>query len=1346
MESNVEQYELSPIQEGMLFHHLLGAHAGVDVEQIVIDAQEPLDAEALQAAWQNVVDRHAVLRTGFLWEGLAKPVQQVRAAVPIRIERPDQDPEDYLRSDRRRGFDLREAPLMRLALFDSGEKRRLVWSLHHILMDGRAFVIVLREVFQFYNAIRAGETLALPEPRSFREYIEWIGARDNSGAKEFWAAKLKGFTVPTPLLVDRSADAATEDRYGEEELRLPLDLSSRLREFAKAEGLTMNTLVQGAWALLLSRYSGEEDIAFGATKTTRRSSVPGADSMVGLFLATIPVRTRVASEQPVRDWLKELRAEWVSLRAHEHTPLVLIHEASVIAPGAPLFDTLVVYENQRFDTALRAEIGDNPRRAFQLREQTNYALTLAAYGDPEILLKLEYDSRRFGRPAVQRMLGHLKTLLEGMMADPERPLGDVPLVCGAERSELLFRWNDTDVVFARSLSLHEKFEAQVQRTPDRDAGVFEGSRLTYRELNARANKVAHYLRRLGVGPETIVGLRAERSLEMITGLLGILKAGGAYLPVDTAYPRDRVAFMLEDAKASILLTQAALLASLPETKVRPVCLDAEWESMDQESPENVLSGAGPDNLAYVIYTSGSTGKPKGCLVTHYNVVRLMEATDPWFHFHQDDVWTLFHSHAFDFSVWEIWGALLYGGRLVVVPYSVSRSPAAFHQLLREQGVTVLNQTPSAFRQLIQADAAAGDADLALRLVIFGGEALDLASLRPWIEKHGDRRPQLVNMYGITETSVHVTYRPISAEDARSGCGSVIGRPIPDLQLYILDPHRQPAPIGVPGEMYVGGAGVARGYLNRPELTAERFIDDPFCAGAGRRLYRSGDLARRLADGDVEYLGRIDQQVKIRGFRVELGEIEDALAQCPGVKECVVTAREDRPGDKRLVAYFTPRPGAEVTLVELNRRLKLRLPNYMVPAAFVPLSVFPLTSNGKLDRRALPAPDDSKLNLESSYVAPRNELERQLCAVWAEVFGLERVGIQDDFFALGGHSLLAVQLLVRLEKILSDEQFSLSALLEAPTIERFASWLAGHGTEQWNLLVRMRPGTSARPPFFCVHGAGGNVMSMRALAMAFPPDLPFYALQAKGLDGSEPFTTVEETALRYVEEIQKVQPHGPYHLGGGCYGGVVAFEMARILEERGERVAALLMMDTYNLAFGRFLRKHELLVRNAAFYLRRLAINARKMASLRPGLWARFVHERLKTLAWNVRQMLRVAIGRGQSQVPVNFGAVDLKDAAGTQMGETLLRVRRAGILSAARFVPKPYNGRAVVFVATQRAVEPYRDKYLGWGPVVRGGIQAIPVDGDHDSIFEDPGVKPMAERANAVLLESRAEARASGAH
>ena len=556
---------------------------------------------------------------------------------------------------------------------------------------------------------------------------------------------------------------------------------------------------------------------------------------------------------------------------------------------------------------------------------------------------------------------------------------------------------------------------QVEKNPEAIALTYESNHLTYRELNRHANQLAHYLKNLSVGPNVLVGLLVERSIELVVGIIGILKAGGAYLPIDLAYPKDRLAFMLEDANAPVLLTQSKLLAELPSCSAKVVCFDLDSSVISRQSESNPRAGSTPDNLAYVIYTSGSTGKPKGTRVTHYNVVRLMQATEDWYHFNERDVWTLFHSHAFDFSVWELWGALFYGGRLVIVPYLISRSPEDFYNLLVSERVTVLNQTPSAFTQLILAEERLGaGARLSLRYVIFGGEALDLHVLKPWFDRHGDQHPLLVNMYGITETTVHVTYRPLSARDLNAG--SVIGIPIPDLQVYLLDSHQQPVPIGVAGEIYVGGAGVASGYLNRRELTREKFLPDPFAKKAASFLYRSGDIARHLANRDIEYLGRADDQVKIRGFRVELGEIEATLLRRPDVLQCVVVALEDESRLKRLAAYVVPKSAGAFDPEDLRQHIKKTLPEFMVPAVFVVLEKFPLTPNGKVDRKALPSPSYERGTSAKDLVEPRTETEQALASIWSELLKVENIGVDSNFFDLGGHSLLAIRAVSRIRDL------------------------------------------------------------------------------------------------------------------------------------------------------------------------------------------------------------------------------------------------------------------------------------------------------------------------------------------
>jgi amino acid adenylation domain-containing protein len=586
--------------------------------------------------------------------------------------------------------------------------------------------------------------------------------------------------------------------------------------------------------------------------------------------------------------------------------------------------------------------------------------------------------------------------------------------------------------------LSRRIEAQVSAHPDAVALTLDGANLTYAELNARANQIAACLRELGIGPESLVGIHLDRTFDLVTGIFAILKSGCAYLPLDLACPEDRLDFMLDDSGAKVVITHSNLASRFTGFKGTILCLDREAARLASLSTDNVAATVEPHHLAYVIYTSGSTGTPKGCLVTQHNVMRLFDSTDPWYHFGPQDVWTLFHSSAFDFSVWEIFGALLYGGRLVIVPYMVSRSASAFRDLLIKERVTVLNQTPSAFRQLIQADLAQPPADFALRYIIFGGEALEFQSLRPWFERYGDRQPRIVNMYGITETTVHVTYRPVSLADLEANSGSNIGIPIPDLQVYVVDAEGNRVATGVVGEMLVGGLGVARGYRNRPDLSKARFIPNPFEPGKSARLYRTGDLARILENGDLEYLGRIDHQVKIRGFRIELNEIESMLVRHPGVKDCAVLARTDDGGEPRLVAYLVT-GAAKIGVEELRAHLAQKLPEYMIPAAFVFLDVLPLTVNGKLDREALPKPGPERPRLASEYVAPQTGMEKILADLWQKALRQDAVGVNDNFFDLGADSLMLTTLHRQLQQELKRE-FPITVVFQFPTIATLAAYL------------------------------------------------------------------------------------------------------------------------------------------------------------------------------------------------------------------------------------------------------------------------------------------------------------------
>ena len=899
----------------------------------------------------------------------------------------------------------------------------------------------------------------------------------------------------------------------------PHALAQDLRSLGAREGCTFFMTLLAAFQVLLQRYSGADDIIIGtpvAARTPRE-----LEPLIGNFLNMAALRCDLSGNPTFIELLRRSRDTTLDAFSNSDLPFeaMIKHLKFERDPSRnPIFQVVLQVLST---TAPR--IGDLEISSFHFDLKfAQFDLSLHLYEDVGGYTgRFEYCSDLFEAQTIRRLCGHYGNLLEAIVCDPNRSISMLPLLTDAERHQLLVEWNATKRNYPKNKCLHQLFEAQAEKTPDAVAVLYANQQLTYRELNARANRLACYLQQLGVGPDVLVGLCVERSLELVIGILGILKAGGAYVPLDPAYPKERLEFMLGDSQVTVLLTQKHLISDLPLHQASVVVLDSDNFNADCETSReqtNLSSSVNPENLAYVIYTSGSTGKPKGALVTHYNVVRLLQSTDDWFHFDQSDVWTLFHSYAFDFTVWEIWGALLYGGRLVVVPHSVTRSPEEFAALIREHQVTVLNQTPSAFYQLMpNLLSTTAPEQLALRYVIFGGEALHLHNLQRWFDHYGDQRPQLINMYGITETTVHVTYRPITQEDLHSGAGSVIGTPIPDLKIYVLNAQQKLQPIGVPGEMYIGGAGLARGYLQRHELTAERFIADPFSNDPQAKLYRSGDIARWLAHGELEYLGRIDDQVKIRGFRIELGEIEAILNQHPLVHESVAVAREDTPGDKRLVAYIVPNREPAPAIRELRSFLKEKLPDYMVPSAYVLLDSLPLTLNGKVDRRALPDPGRTEQQEYNEYVAPRDETERVLCRVWSEVLGVHRVGLDDDFFAIGGHSLLAAKLFARL-----DEEFgrslSLGVLFTAPTVRLLAEcYRTSVGSKGSSVIVSLSTGGTL-PPVFAVPGVFGNVVGFEALARELGSEQPFYGLQSVGLDGTR-------GATRFHRRDGKIVSHG-----------------------------------------------------------------------------------------------------------------------------------------------------------------------------------------------------------------------------
>ncbi|HIP97139.1 MAG TPA: amino acid adenylation domain-containing protein, partial [Anaerolineae bacterium] len=1016
----------------------------------------------------------------------------------------------FLQAERLNGFKLSEPPLMRLALMRVDEDAyKFVWTHHHLLMDGWSLPILLQEVFAFYEAFRRGQELYLEPHRPYRDYIAWLKQQDLSQAEAFWRQVLRGFTAPTPLVVDRAPESVSDESpvagdagYGKLETLLSVETTAALGALARQHELTLNTMVQGAWALLLSRYSGEEDVVFGATVSGRPADLAGAESMVGLLINTLPVRARVSPEASLLAWLRELQTHQVELRQYEYSSLVQIQGWSDVPRGLPLFESILVFENYPVETSLQAQEGSLTIQDVHTAERTNYPLTVVAGPGEKLMLQIAYDCRRFDAATIQRMLGHFQTLLESIAADPGRRISSLPILTETERQQVLVGWNATTVGRPQDQCLPQLFEAQVERTPQAFAVTSEGRQLTYAELNRQANQLAHHLRKLGVGPETLVGICVERSPEMMVGLLSVLKAGGAYLPLDPLYPPERLTFMLEDAQVPVLLTQAHLVERLPISRNthhvsrKIICLDADWATIAQESTENPTSAVTPDNLAYVIYTSGSTGVPKGVMVPHRALVNHALAMMETFGLKGDDRLLQFISPSFDASGEEFYPTLLSGATLVLPRNVAELAGADLVRFCAQKGITILHLPASVWHQCVDDLLANGlPVRAPLRMLLVGGESPAVDRLQSWAQLV-EQPIRFLNAYGPTEATITTTLYETTCEmETVSTLTNVpIGYPIANAQVYLLDSHLQPVPVGVPGELYIGGAGVARGYLNRPKLTAERFIPDPFTSPSvpGARLYKTGDLARYLPDGNIEFLGRVDHQVKVRGFRIELGEIEAALGQHPELRESVVIVREDVPGDKRLVAYVVPKDAGSETedegppsfVSELRGFLKEKLPDYMVPSAFVTLDALPLTPTGKVDRRALPAPDGLRPELEREYVAPRTPTEEKLVAICAELLGIHRVGVYDNFFDLGGHSLLATQFISRVRTAFGVE-VPLRSLFEHPTIAELAQEIEetqDSGLELQAPVITRVPREARRMKRSVLLESGGGALSKREDAM------------------------------------------------------------------------------------------------------------------------------------------------------------------------------------------------------------------------------------------------------------------------
>jgi amino acid adenylation domain-containing protein len=1029
-------YPLSPMQQGMLYHRLAGHDRGVDVEQVICELAEEIEPAQFARAWNEVIARHAILRTSFRWDG-DEPRQIVHAPSEVRLALRSEEfgserearrgLEEYLACDRAQGFDLASAPLLRVALLRGAADRSwFVVTFHHLLLDGRAMITVFREVLDLHDAFVAGRRLELPEPRPYRSYIDWLQTVDTAAAEEFWRERLKGCTDAAPLPSIRPASVEADAARGELALQLREADTARLRAVAREHKVTLNTLVQAAWAVVLSRHAGVEHVVFGAVRACRHIPVDGAESLVGLLINTVPLSVRVDADALVASWLQTLRTQWLDLRGHEHTPLVQIQQWSGAPATRPLFETVVNYQEPSWDAALCALGGSWTRRAFDIRSQSSYPLALDVAGGPRLTVKLLYAPSRIADAMAARTLGHFRTVLEAL-GEGTSTVGELPLLTAFERRQMLQGWNATATRYDRHTCVHALVERQAALWPARLAVADEHTTLSYAELNARANRLARRLRVLGVERDRLVAVCLPSSCRLVVAQLAVWKAGGAFVALDPAAPPARIEFQLSDCAARVLIVPRGFKPAAEFPRGLVVLETAEDGGIaGKEFGDNLATLAGPADRAYVIYTSGSTGQPKGVEIEHRSLANLVHWHGATYAVTCKDRASQLANPAFDASVWEIWPYLANGASVHIPPEDVRIEPASLVRWLAEHSITL------AFLPTPLAEAVFDETwprDTALRAILTGGDKLK-------------RRPPrgfpcaLVNHYGPTEATVVATCGHVAAGEAIEA--PTIGGPMANTQVFVVDARGRLLPAGVPGELLIGGDGLARGYLNRPELTAERFITARFGDEEPRRLYRTGDLVRWRLDGELEFVGRLDNQVKIRGHRIEPGEIEAALQRHADVREALVIARVTAGQDAQLIAYVLPRgPGIETA--DITAFLRARLPAFLVPAAIVVLECWPLTANGKIDRAALPAPNSGNDASPDSDDAPRGRTEEIVATNFCSVLGRASVGRNASFFDLGGHSLLAAQLTTRLNAAFAAA-LTVRDLFDRPTVAELAARL------------------------------------------------------------------------------------------------------------------------------------------------------------------------------------------------------------------------------------------------------------------------------------------------------------------
>ncbi len=1262
-----------------------------------------LNIAALEMAVREIVRRHEVLRTHFELVDDA-PIQVISSdlnfAIPVVdlqcLSKPEQFAQviQFAIAESQLPFELSIAPLIRVTVIRlSKTSHVLLITMHHIISDGWSMGVFIDELSRLYQTFYAGKLPQLPELAiQYADFAywqrQWLSGDVLQRQLDFWKELLAAAPPLLELPTDRPRPSIQTFAGSFVEFPLDRELSQQLSTLSQQSGTTLFMTLLAAFAVLLARYSGQDDIVIGSPIANRNRSE--VESLIGFFVNTLVLRTKLQSNPTFCELLELVKQ--MTLGAYEHQDLPFEKLVEELQPErslsySPLFQVMFEMENTPSGKLELPGLQIQPLEMENINAKFDLTLSIQA-SESGLICGWEYKTDLFDRSTTDRLAVNFQTLLKSIVANPHQQVAQLPLLSAIEQQQLVEEWNQTHTDYPLDRCFPQLFEAQVARTPDAIAVSFGDRHLTYEQLNIRANQWARHLVELGVGPETIVALVSDRNPDFLTAILAVFKAGGAYLPINPHHPTERIEQVLSQSQVSLILTSSSWISMLTaianSLNNSPQLIDFHQLNTEYYSSENLPVRCSPSNLAYVIYTSGSTGKPKGAMLEHQGMVNHLYAKVKDLGLTSHDIVAQTAAQTFDISIWQFLIPLLVGARVEIVSTETATDPAQLLSFVEHQHISILEIVPSLLRAILQnIEISTAPPQLSLRWLLLTGETLPPQLCRQWLEYYPNI--PMINAYGPTECSDDVTHYPIYQLPAPEILNLPIGRPVANTQLYILDSQLQPVPIGVAGELYVGGAGVGRGYLGDLQLTQQAFIDNPFNPVTSGCLYKTGDKARYLPDGNIEFLGRIDYQVKIRGFRIELGEIEAVLTQHPDIQAAAVIDREDKPGDRYLAAYIVS--SQALTTNDMRDFLKQKLPDYMLPGAFVFLDAIPLTTNGKVDRQALPAPD---LRTSDTFVPPSDALELQLMQIWEEVLHVSPIGIHDNFFNLGGHSLLAVSLMARIQQQF-DKNLSLATLFQGATIAHIAKIIRSTTTDSpfLSTLMPLHSGGS-KPPLFFVHPGGGTVLSYLELSRHLDPDQPVYGLESLDLDAQQKLhNKVEDMAAYYIEVMQTVQPQGPYQIGGWSFGGLVAFEIAQQLQAQVQEVSLVVLLDT-----SPFTEYEELNEADDVDFLEELL--ARK-----------------------------------------NGAILGIPPELDVFQAQRLLQVFRGHILAANNYNPQPYGGKVNLFLAEGGIATDSLEAIAGWEKLANKGVNIHWIPGDHHTMVTKPNVLVLAEKLQVCLEKSQ---------